>query len=136
MRIPLALLVIATALLATNCISNQEDLTAPITIDPISVSYANDIQPILTQTCGGGACHVNNSQNGVNVSDYNALMSSVGTNYGGLIVEPGSPDQSPLVDKIEPNPQFGSRMPLSRGPLSPEQISLIRAWIQGGAENN
>lgn len=136
MKNPLILLVLVCVFLTTNCISNQEDLTGDIGINPADVSYAADIQPIFTQSCGGGACHINNSQNGVNLSNYTAVLNSVGTNYGESIVTANVPDSSPLVDKIEPNPDIGSRMPLGRGPLSPEQIALIRAWIQGGAENN
>ena len=45
-------------------------------------------------------------------------------------------DASPLIDKIEVNPQFGVRMPNGRQPLSGEEIGLIREWIGDGAEDN
>lgn len=92
------------------------------------VDYATDIQPIFNASCT--SCH--GGQSGVTLSSYQATMNSVGSQYGTEIVVPGEPDQSPLVDKIEPNPQFGSRMP-SGGSLSSDQINLIKQWIEEGA---
>ena len=51
---------------------------------------------------------------------------------GGNVVVPGDPDASGLVDKIEPNPDHGSRMPQG-GELSDAEIALIRQWISEGA---
>lgn len=93
------------------------------------VDYSEDIQPIFNQNCT--SCH--GSQNGVTLSSYDAVMSSVGSQYGTEIVVPNEPDQSPLVDKIEPNPEFGSRMPQGGPYLNDEQINLIKTWISEGA---
>jgi hypothetical protein len=92
------------------------------------VDYDDDIQPIFNARCT--SCHGN--QSGVTLTSYEATMESVGDQYERLIVVPGDPDQSPLVDKIEANPEFGSRMPQG-GTLSSEQIGLIRQWIAEGA---
>ncbi|MAO64781.1 MAG: hypothetical protein CL666_07250 [Balneola sp.] len=118
------------------CLNNVEDISESSDYDPSEISYSNDIQPILTQTCGGSGCHVNSSTNGVNVSSYSTLMNSSGTVYGEAVVNPGNPDDSPLVDKIEPDPRFGSRMPQGGPFLTNDEISKIRAWIKGGAEDN
>lgn len=92
------------------------------------VDYESDIQPIFNASCT--SCHGSNG--GVNLTSYEQLMSSTGTNYGNDLVVAGDPDASGLVDKIEPNPQFGSRMPQG-GSLTDEQITLIRTWISEGA---
>lgn len=92
------------------------------------VNYEEEIQPIFTANCV--SCHGGTS--GVTLSSYSAVMNSVGTGYETKIVVPGEPDQSPLVDKIEPNPDIGSRMPQGNA-LSDEEINLIRSWIEEGA---
>ncbi len=70
------------------------------------------------------------------MSSYLATVTSRGTRYGQLIVEPGWPEDSPLVDKINRDPDFGVRMPSGRSPLSNQDIALITAWIEEGAEDN
>ena len=105
--------------------------------DVTSVSYAADIQPIFNGSCGGSACHTNGGAAfGVDLSNYAATMASRGSQYSGATVVPGNPDSSPLVDKIEPNPTHGSRMPLGRAALNATQIQKIRTWIQNGANND
>lgn len=127
---------ILSILFFTSCMTNTEDLTGSDTINPEVVSYSGDVQPIFNQTCGGSGCHIQSSQNNVNLSSYSSTISSIGTNYGENIVVPGLPDSSPLVDKIEANPELGSRMPLTGGYLTPEEIQIIRTWISNGAEDN
>lgn len=100
------------------------------------VSFAQDVQPIFTSSCGGAGCHIDEAMSGVELSNYQQVMSSIGVQYGEEIVIPGDADASPLVDKIEANPQFGERMPLNRPPLSGDEVALIRAWIDDGAEDN
>lgn len=95
------------------------------------VDYNEEIQPIFNANCT--SCHGSSAQSGVNLTSYDATMSSVGTQYGQNIVVPGQPNNSPLVDKIEPSPQFGDRMPQG-GALSEAQITLIRTWISEGAD--
>ena len=92
------------------------------------VDYTTQIQPIFNANCT--SCHGSNG--GVTLTSFSALMSSVGNNYGTNVVVPGDPDASGLVDKIEPNPQFGNRMPTG-GQLDQSDIDLIRQWISEGA---
>ena len=136
MRSLLLLTLLSILLLFSNCINNVENLRTTDDIDPEDVSYSADIQPIFTSSCGGSVCHVNSSVNGVNVSSYTSTLNSIGSQYGTEIVVPGNPDDSPLVDKIEANPDIGSRMPLTGSNLTPTEIQQIRAWITGGAEDN
>lgn len=96
-----------------------------------AVDYDTDIAPILTNNCN--SCH-NAGQNSFNSSSYDAVMASrsPASRYDTLHVIPGNADLSPLVDKIEANPQYGTRMPTG-GSLSDNEIALIRQWINEGA---
>ncbi len=54
-----------------------------------------------------------------------------------LRVNPGEPDDSYLVQKIEGAPGIvGSQMPLGGPALSDQQIVLVRSWIESGAFRN
>lgn len=98
----------------------------PLTV--AQVDYHTQIQPIFNSRCAN--CHGGIS--GVFMSNYSEVMNSVGNQYGKLIVEPFSPEESPLYDKLLPNPQYGNRMPQG-GSLTQAQIELIRQWIEEGA---
>ena len=50
-----------------------------------------------------------------------------------LRVEPGNPDDSYLVQKIEGTASVGAQMPLGGPALSDEQVAAIRQWITDGA---
>jgi hypothetical protein len=52
-------------------------------------------------------------------------------------VQPGDPDNSYLIRKLEGGPDIvGGQMPLNRPPLDQEVINSIRVWISRGAERN
>lgn len=100
-------------------------------------TFAN-VQAIFNGNCATSGCHnASSEQSGVNLSSYNSVINSVGSQYGKKVIQPNDAAGSPLVDKISSdNPQFGSRMPLNSPPLSDDQINLIRQWIDEGAQNN
>lgn len=53
---------------------------------------------------------------------------------GTLLINPGRPDESYLVEKIAMDaPTRGSRMPRGMPPLSDEEMETIRSWVLGGA---
>lgn len=52
---------------------------------------------------------------------------------GTLRVEPGNPDDSYLIQKIEGTAPVGGRMPLGGPALDGETIAAIRQWITDGA---
>ncbi|MEQ9309485.1 MAG: T9SS type A sorting domain-containing protein [Balneolaceae bacterium] len=95
------------------------------------VDYETQIQSIFTAKCN--SCH-GNGQNTFNSSSYEAVMASTSaaTKYNKKHVIPGDADGSPLVDKIEANPQFGTRMPQG-GSLPQSEINAIKQWISEGA---
>lgn len=92
------------------------------------VDYSTRIQPIFNARCT--SCHGGTS--GVTLTDYASTMASVGSQYGTNVVIAGNADGSPLVDKIEPSPDHGNRMPQG-GTLPDSSIALIRQWISEGA---
>ncbi len=53
-----------------------------------------------------------------------------------LRVNPGNPNASYLVQKLEGTAASGSRMPLGGPFLSQTQVDLVRAWIAAGAPMN
>ncbi|MDZ7660268.1 c-type cytochrome domain-containing protein [Fodinibius sp.] len=102
-----------------------------------NVSFSQDISPIFQSSCATSGCHDSGTQeSGVNLSSYDDAINSVGNQYEENIINAGNPDESPLVDKIEPDPQEGQRMPYQRDPLSQADIDSIRAWIEDGAPDN
>lgn len=101
--------------------------------EPLEPTFTN-VQEIFTGNCGN--CHIGQATNGVRLDSYDNVMNSNGQQYGGPVVVEGEPDNSPLVDKIEADPEQGARMPQGGPYLSNEEISLIRDWIDEGAQDN
>lgn len=128
---------ITAALFTVACrdtvVDNSDQMTPP---PQEEISFADDVLPIFGASCSGSGCHVGERTNGVRLDSYEQVTSSVGLQYGSPIVEPGNAADSPIIDKITPNPQFGVRMPFGRAPLSALQIDLIRTWIDDGADDN
>jgi hypothetical protein len=110
-----------------------------------AVTLSADVQPILTTSCALSGCHAGaNPQEGQNLSDGQTFSNVVNVASNELPtmdrVQPGQPDSSYLVHKIQGTHLqiggSGERMPLGRSALSASEIALIRAWIQEGAKSN
>jgi len=119
---------------------NGEGLDAngqPIPINPPVSSQFQEIQdtvftPICTQ------CHIGaNAPLGLRLDAANSYAMLVNVNSGEVPalrrVNPGNPDQSYIVQKIQGIAAVGGRMPLGQAPLPQDRIDLIRSWIAGGA---
>ncbi|MFN9983949.1 MAG: c-type cytochrome domain-containing protein, partial [Pirellula sp.] len=94
-----------------------------------TVSFANDIAPILVANCNG--CHYggNRPSGGFAFNNFTGLLKG-GTS--GPALAPGKGDDSLLVKKLLGT--AGQRMPAGGRPaLSPEQIQLVKTWIDEGA---
>ena len=92
---------------------------------PAKVDFARDVQPIFRQNCYG--CHGPNQQkNGLRLDRRSSVIKP-----GVRRVMPGSPENSFLYHRIA-GPEFGLQMPPT-GPLKPEQIRMIKTWIEQGA---
>ncbi|MEW6441222.1 MAG: hypothetical protein AB1640_09855 [bacterium] len=97
---------------------------------------------IFTPVCAVPGCHAGAGaplgQRLDSVADsFNSIVGVLSVERSDLMlyrVDPGDPDNSYLVWKIEGRPDIeGARMPLGQPPLSQEQISAVREWIQNGA---
>ena len=94
---------------------------------PTKVDFARDVQPILRQSCFG--CHGPTQQmNGFRLDRRSSAM------RGGTIamIGPGNSDGSRLYHRLIGN-DYGTQMPPT-GALRPEQIAIIKTWIDQGAE--
>lgn len=114
--------------------------------DPVgrAVSFADDIQPIFNAKCI--SCHSEGSFAGIVGIDmrlaegqaYDSIVnqpSSQNTSF--TLIEPGDADSSLLFLKVSSNdPPVGSTMPLIGQTLSPDELALLRDWIDQGALDN
>lgn len=97
---------------------------------------------VFTPSCALSGCHLGaDAPFGLDLSAGQAHGSAVGVRSSEVPdlfrIEPGNPDASYLVRKIEGGPDLvGSRMPLGRAPLSDAAIALVRAWIDAGARRD
>ena len=99
---------------------------------PDTVSFEADILPIFRSRCA--ECHGGEADGEVITEAYLNLVTYEGVMAGseyGLVIEPGEPDESILVDMIE-----SGEMPEEGELVPPEEIELIRAWIAAGAPDN
>src|SRR5437899_1817562 len=105
--------------------SAQTKLPAPANI---RVDFEKDVQPILAQKCH--SCHGEDAQqSGLRLDRrQNALR---GGDYGPVII-PGNSAESKLIRRVV-NGDGGLQMPPT-GPLSDEEIGILRAWIDQGAD--
>ena len=93
---------------------------------PAKVDFARDVQPLFRQNCIG--CHGPAKQNnGLRVDRRSSVLKP-----GARRVVPGSSENSFLYHRLAGS-DFGMQMPPT-GALRPEQIQLIKAWIEQGAE--
>jgi hypothetical protein len=108
----------------------------PATLDEIQ-------RTIFTPRCAIPTCHDSQSHTGnLMLTADQAFDQLVGVppdtplarNHGFVRVDPGNPDNSFLLVKLNgPPPGEGNRMPLTGALLTTDQIDLIRNWILLGA---
>src|SRR6266511_3672602 len=92
------------------------------------VDYEKDVKPLLAQNCYG--CHGDAvQQSGLRLDlRQNALR---GGDYGPVII-PGKSAESKLIKRVVDG-DGGLQMPPT-GPLTDDEIGILRAWIDQGAE--
>ncbi len=92
-----------------------------------SVSFANDVEPLLSSrcvTCHGG----DRTEKNLSLKSYADVMQG---SENGPVVTAGNADQSPLAQMV-----INQKMP-KRGPkLTPSETQIIVNWINQGALNN
>lgn len=105
----------------------------PDPVDPpeAGVSFKDDINPILAQTCAIANCHDNTALKGLNLTTYDNFKK--GGNSGPAFVAEDA-DNSLVVKYIKGEMQ--PQMPIGGNPLNADEIQLFVDWINEGAENN
>jgi mono/diheme cytochrome c family protein len=94
-----------------------------------AVDFAKDIRPILQERCI--KCHGPEKQKGGYRVDVKETALTGGDDHAPNI-HPGKSGESPLIQFVAGlDPDM--KMPAKGDPLTPEQIGLLRAWIDRGA---
>mgnify|MGYP001816571231 CR=1 FL=1 len=108
----------------SSCYYDEEVVIPEVVIDPdVVISFKDDIQPIFTDKCA--ACH--NGNINPDLREGNAFDALV-PDY----VQAGEADNSKLFLNAP-----GNDHPQDVGfTLSANELALIEAWINNGAENN
>lgn len=91
------------------------------------IDFATQIKPILGEHCY--RCHDQKSKGGLRLSSLDAAIKGGESELPAIV--PGKPEQSLLVEMIDP--EAGGSMPPQGEPLSLEQRQLISQWIREGA---
>ena len=91
------------------------------------VDFSHQIVPILREHCS--ECHTGNKKKGgLSMNDRASFLAG---SENGPIVEPGNAAKSRLIEVLHP-PDPDDQMPPKGGPLPPEKIALLRAWVDEG----
>jgi len=130
----LCCLTASAAIYFTSCQSPISPPAGQIKDDP---SFAQDIQPILTNNCTSYSCHGAAAQARMTLVQsraYASLVNVASTEVPSKKrVLPFDAANSYLVIKIEGRQAVGARMPAATDRLTPDQIKLIKNWIGQGA---
>lgn len=99
--------------------------------------FATIQREILTPRCANSCHYGSTAPQGLRLEEgfaYDMLVNVASVEVPDLLrVEPGNPDFSYLVQKIDGTATAGVRMPADGTVLAPEQIDAIRQWITDGA---
>jgi nitrate/TMAO reductase-like tetraheme cytochrome c subunit len=86
-----------------------------------TITYDALIGPLLKERCS--ACHGENAMKGLDLTTYQTTMSG---SVDGPVITPGDPENSLLIKMQSGNqPHFGQ--------LTPEELALVKQWIEAGA---
>ena len=96
----------------SSCYYDNEEYLYGIPECADSVSFKNDVQPIISSSCASSACHG---------ADQDPLL----TDYSSI---------SAKADRIQFRTGNGTMPP--SGPLSADDIQTIKCWVEQGALNN
>ena len=93
-----------------------------------AVDFAADVEPILHARCF--ACHGPSLQtNGLRFDRREAVLRG---GYSGPAIVQGDSAVSALIHRVA-SPEDGFRMPPTEPRLTPEEVGILRAWIDQGA---
>ncbi len=97
------------------------------------VDFNRDVRPILADNCF--VCHgfdESSRDAGLRLDSFEGATSDLG---GYAAIVPGKPDESELIGRITTDVEDELMPPVDshRKRLSPDQVSILRKWIAGGA---
>ncbi|MBN1239784.1 MAG: hypothetical protein JXB36_14870 [Gammaproteobacteria bacterium] len=116
------------------------DFEATFVVSSVEPTLLSIQENVFTPICS--ACHNGPESDalptGLDLSDADAsfanLVSRPSVQVAALDrVEPGNPDDSYLIHKLEGTAEVGERMPFGQPPLEAATIAAIRQWIADGA---
>jgi hypothetical protein len=132
------------AIIIAACAGNGEGLDAngqPLIpggsgTSPLSADFGSLQDNIFTPICS--VCHAGASApEGLRLdaaNSYSLLVGVPSTEVPSLMrVQPGNPDNSYIIQKLEGHAAVGARMPLGGPYLSTDTVAFIRQWITNGA---
>jgi len=109
--------------LPTSAPTEEEVQVAPVS----SLSFSKDVYPIFEASCI--KCHgVEKVSRGLDLTSYEKTMTG---SVKGPVVLPGDAENSLLVKLT-----VEGKMPKQGAKLTPEQVEIVRNWVNQGAPNN
>ncbi len=123
-RLPLTVLSLMLTAIWLLRPSGLEAVDAPGTVD-----YLNEVKPLLTSKCV--ACHGGLRQKGNLRLDTAKFIAKGGESGSAIVV--GDSAKSVLIEALL-GANGRTKMPIEGEPLKPEQIDLLRRWINSGAK--
>ncbi|MBW8883679.1 MAG: hypothetical protein JF612_02650, partial [Planctomycetia bacterium] len=89
-----------------------------------SISFVNDVAPILNARCGG--CHIQKASGQFSMATFETLMK--GPMKSGKVIFPGDVKNSVLIEKVEQK-----EMPPSGAGIPDKELATLTKWVQEGA---
>lgn len=120
-------LICAAAVLHLTAVSFRA-ASSPFQTEQARVDYAKDIQPILAASCY--SCHGPQRAMGQLRLDNKTLAMKGG--ISGAAINPGHAQDSRIIHRVL-GLHDEARMPMKGDPLTPQQIDLLKRWIDQGA---
>ena len=153
MRAVTPVLAILAVFASASCSSDSTKPVVPVdctsvadTTQPATVSFQNDIFPLVLEVGQGGYGCNNVSCHGSPIVSSNYAVSTYGefvtpgdqaTGLNICVVKPGDPDNSYLVWKLEGRGEIlGVQMPQTGAKMTAGDLDLVKTWILEGARNN
>src|SRR5947209_7745065 len=127
------LVAVGMVVLITGVAAGGEAEGGPIPVVALArtapVAYEKDVEPILANKCA--SCHSGNVRKGkLDVAGYESLMK--GGRHGRPVV-PGKSTDSLLV-RLAGKTRRPFMPPKSEEPLTPQELALLKLWIDQGAK--
>ncbi|MCH7726569.1 MAG: PSD1 domain-containing protein [Planctomycetes bacterium] len=103
--------------------------------DDDKIDYSRDVRPILAQSCF--ACHGNDADKREAELRFDVREDAIRDRDGSRAIMPGDSSKSELIARVtSDDPE--QRMPPAEAekPLTPQEIEVLRSWIEQGAIYN